>query len=72
MLLPCYACTQVRVYTQTDGQPENIMPAGPIEWRSAGTGLYSYRVRCVDGSCAKHLTIEFYTVVNRYAANIYT
>ena len=29
----------------------------------AGTGLCSYRVRGVDGSCAKHLTMEFYTVV---------
>jgi len=33
------------------------------EWRSAGTGLRSYRVRGFDGSCAKHLTIEYYTVV---------
>jgi len=28
-----------------------------------GTGLCSYRVRGVDGSCAKHLTVESYTVV---------
>jgi len=28
-----------------------------------GTGLCSYRVRGVDGSCAKHLTLESYTVV---------
>jgi len=28
-----------------------------------GTGLCSYRVRGVDGSCAEHLTTEFYTVV---------
>ena len=34
-----------------------------------GTGLCSYRVRCVDGSCAKHLTVESYTVI--YAANSY-
>jgi len=27
------------------------------------TGLCSYRVRGVDGSCAKHLTVESYTVV---------
>ena len=26
------------------------------------TGLCSYHVRGVEGSCAKHLTIEFYTV----------
>ena len=32
-----------------------------------GTGLCSYRVRGVDGSCAKHLTVESYTVI--YAAN---
>ena len=28
-----------------------------------GTGLCSYRVRGVDGSCAKHLTVESYTVI---------
>ena len=28
-----------------------------------GTSLCSYRVRGVDGSCAKHLTVESYTVV---------
>jgi len=27
------------------------------------TGLCSYRVRGIDGSCAKHLTAESYTVV---------
>ena len=35
-----------------------------------GTGLCSYRVRGVDGSCAKHLTVESYTV--NYAANSHT
>ena len=35
-----------------------------------GTGLCSYRVRGVDSSCAKHLTVEYYTVV--YAANSHT
>ena len=35
-----------------------------------GTGLGSYRVRGVDGSCAKHLTVESYMVI--YAANSYT
>ena len=35
----------------------------PLEWRSAGSGRCSYRVTCVEGSCAKHLTIEFYTVI---------
>jgi len=34
------------------------------------TGLCSYRVRGVDGSCAKHLTVESYTVI--YAANSHT
>ena len=34
-----------------------------LEWRSAGTALCSYRVRSVDGSCSKHLTIESYAVV---------
>ena len=28
-----------------------------------GTGLCSYRVRGVDGSCAEHLTVESYIVV---------
>jgi len=28
-----------------------------------GTGLCSYCVRGVDGSCAKHLIVESYTVV---------
>jgi len=28
-----------------------------------GTGLCSYRVRRVDGSCAEHLAVESYTVV---------
>ena len=35
-----------------------------------GTGLCSYRVRGVDRSCAKHLTVESYTVI--YAANGHT
>ena len=34
------------------------------------TCLCSYHVRGVDGSCAKHLTVEPYTVV--YAANSHT
>jgi len=28
-----------------------------------GTGLCSYRVRGVDGSCAKHVAVESHTVV---------
>ena len=32
-----------------------------------GTSLCSYHVRGVDGSCAKHLTVESYMVI--YAAN---
>jgi len=35
-----------------------------------GTCQCSYRVRGVDGSCAKHLTVESHTVI--YAANSYT
>ena len=31
--------------------------------KQSWTGLCSYRVRGVDGSCAKHLTVESYTVV---------
>jgi len=41
-----------------------------LEWRSAGTGLCSCRVRDVDGSCTKHLTVESYMVI--YASNSYT
>ena len=47
------------------------MPAVPLsgkklgleEWHSVGTSLCSYHVRCVDGSCTKHLTVKSYTVV---------
>ena len=35
-----------------------------------GSGLCSYRARGVDGSCAKHLTVESYTVI--YTANSHT
>jgi len=35
-----------------------------------GTGLCFYGVTDVDGSCAKHLTVESYTVI--YAANSHT
>jgi len=35
-----------------------------------GTGLRSYRVRGIDGSRAKHLTVESYMVI--FAANSYT
>jgi len=34
------------------------------------TGLCSYRVRGVDGSCAEHLTVESYTAI--YATNSHT
>ena len=44
----------------------NIQTAGLA---FGGTGLCSYRVRGVDGSCAKHLTVESYMVI--YAANSY-
>ena len=35
-----------------------------------GTGLCSYCVRGVDGSCAEHSTVESYTLI--YAANSHT
>ena len=38
-----------------------------LEWRSAGTGLCSYCVRGVDGSCAKHLTCRI--LYGHYATN---
>jgi len=37
-----------------------------------GSGLCFYSIRGDDGSCAKHLTVESYTVVTRHAANIHT
>ena len=37
-----------------------------------GTDLCSYRVGGVDGSCAKHLTVESYRPMVIYAANSYT
>ena len=42
------------------------MPARHIQTAGlafGGTGLCSYRVRGVEGSCAEHLAIEFYMVV---------
>ena len=49
---------------------QHKLESRPLEWRSAGTGLCSCRVRGVDGSCTKHLTVESYTVI--YAPNSYT
>jgi len=37
--------------------------SGSASLAFGGTGLCSYRVRGVVGSCAKHLTVESYTVV---------
>ena len=46
---------------------ETVSGSG-ISWITGlATGLCSYHVRGVDGSIAKHLTVESYTVV--YAAN---
>jgi len=34
------------------------------KWTERGmTGLCSYRVRSVGGSCAEHLTVESYTII---------
>ena len=55
---------------QRKGFKPGMKEWGVMEWRLAGTGLCSYRVRGVDGSCAKHLTVESYTVI--YAANSHT
>ena len=50
----------VECYTYHIITPVIIHPAGlPF----GGTGLCTYRVRGVDGSCAKRLTVEYYTVV---------
>ena len=48
---------------------QHELESRPLEWRSAGTGLCSCRVRGV-GSCTKHLTVESYMVI--YASNSYT
>ena len=37
-----------------------------------GTGLCTYRVRGVDGSCAEHLTVEPYMVFICLSANSHT
>jgi len=51
-LLKCYSNHIItRISTQTAGLA------------FGGTGLCSYRVRGVDGSCAEHLTVESYTVI---------
>jgi len=58
-LVECYSNhTTTRISIQTAGLA------------FGGTSLCSYRVRGVDGSCAKHLTVESYMVI--YAANSYT
>ena len=55
-LVECYSNhTATRISIQTAGLA------------FGGTGLCSYRVRGVDGSCAKHLTVESYMVI--YVAN---
>jgi len=38
--------------------------------RQKPSGLFPYRARGVYGSCAKHLTVESFTVI--YAANSHT
>jgi len=49
---------------------EHELESRPLEWRLACTGLCSCRVRGVDGSCTKHLTVKSYMVI--YASNSYT
>jgi len=58
--------------TKILGDVSPASPAGlmPVGLAFSGTGLCSCRVRDVDGSCAKHLTVESYMVI--YAANSYT
>ena len=53
---------------QISSQPRNTIQTAGLAF--GGTGLCSYRVRDVDGRCAKHLTVEYYMVI--YAANSYT
>jgi len=60
-LVECYS-NRIHVITRI-----SIQTAGLA---FCGTGLRSYPVRGVDGSCAKHLTVESYTVI--YAANNHT
>ena len=66
---PTHICTQIYAAVQHNHTTTRIriQTAGLA---FGGTGLCSCRVRGVDGSCAKHLTIESYMVI--YAANSYT
>jgi len=45
---------------QISSQPRNTIQTAGLAF--GGTGLCSYRVRGVDGSCAEHLTVVSYTV----------
>jgi len=53
-----YWCAQFRA----EKREWHELESRPPEWRSAGTGLCSYRVRGVDDICAEHLAVESYTV----------
>ena len=50
---------ELQVQVQESGIQSSIQTAGLA---FGSTGLCSYRVRGVDGSCAEHLTVESYTV----------
>ena len=49
---------------------QHKLESKPLDQRSAAPVCVFCRVRGVDGSCAKHLTVESYMVI--YAANSYT
>ena len=66
-VLPLCHATNVECGTNHTITRINIQTAGLA---LDGTGLCSYCVRGVDGSCAKHLTVESYTVI--YAASSHT
>jgi len=59
-------CTEDRPYLAVECYSNHTVTQISIETAGlafGGTGLCSYRVSGVDGSCAEHLTVESYTVI---------
>ena len=60
----CHLIPRIRCYSNHITTQISIQTAGLA---FGGTGLCSYRVRGVDGSCTEHLTVESFTII--HAAN---